>query len=86
MAKLNLMQVQSYYDLSMIEREKVVIAVSKPKNFFNTFFNQLPDARNMVECFNKLNDLHYEIYTEYMYSTYASFQIVYSRHIKKTRK
>lgn len=86
MAQINLMEVNSYYDLSIIEREQIVIAVSKPKNFFNTFFNQLKNARTMVECFNKLNELHYDIYAEYMYSTYASFQIVYSKHIKKSRR
>lgn len=86
MANLNLMQIESYYDLSMIEREKVVIAISKPKNFFNTFFNQLPNAKTMVECFNKLNDLHYDIYSEYMYSTYTSFMTVYGKHYKKTKK
>lgn len=86
MAQLNLMKVNSYYDLSIIDREKIVIAVSKPKNFFNTFFNQLKYARTMVECFNKLNDLHFDIYAEYMYSSYASFQIVYSKYIKKNKK
>lgn len=82
----NLMIITSYYNLTYAEREQVLLAISKPSAFFKTFFNNLPYAKTKTECFNQLNDLHFDIYAEYMYTDYRSFQIVYSRFTKNNRK
>lgn len=85
--QLNLLKVTSYYDLDFTQRNQVLLAISKPSAFFTTFYNQLPFARTNIECFNKLNDLHFDIWGQYMYSSYNSFQIVYKKHTtSKSRK
>ena len=83
---INLIELESYYDLTFEQREKVIISISKQKKFFETYFNNLKNARTSTECFNKLNDLHFEIYGSYMYSSFCSFSIVYSRNLKKKKK
>lgn len=82
--KNNLIQLESIFDLDFQERAEVIIAISKPKNFFKTYFKNLPYARTNLECFNKLNELHFEVYGEYMYSSYESFKVVCNRHYFKT--
>lgn len=83
---LNLIQIDSYYDLDFQMRNKLILSISKPQNFFKTYFNNLKNSRTCVECFTKLNDLHFEIYGTYMYSSFDSFSKVYSRYIKKQTK
>lgn len=86
MTNQNIFEIQSYYDLPFNEREKLLIAISKPKSFFNTFFNNLKNARNRIECFNKINDLHVEVYGYEMYSSYQSFIITYRKYLNKKKK
>ena len=83
---LNLIELESYYDLTFEQREKVIISISKPNKFFETYFNNLKNSRTCIECFNKLNDLHFEIYGSQMYSSFQSFSRVYSRHVKNLKK
>ena len=82
----NYLKIQSYHNLTFKEKAEVIVSISKPENFYLTFFNNLPHARTRVECFNHLNDLHFDIYGFYMYSDYASFNNCYSRHLKNRRK
>jgi hypothetical protein len=82
MNQLNLMKIESYHDLDFMQREKVILALSKSETFFKTFFNHLPYARTKTECFNHLNNLHLDIYGIYMYSDYNTFQTVYSKFLK----
>lgn len=86
MTQLNLMNITSYYDLDVYQQQKVLLMVSKPKNFFVAYFNALPQARTCAECFNKINELHHEIWGEYMYSDWKSFSKVYKRYLDKRRK
>ena len=83
--KINLIILDSYFDLDFEQRAKVVVAVSKPKNFFDSFFNNLPNARTRIECFNKINDLHFEIYGYEMYSSYRSFSQMYKRYVNQSK-
>lgn len=82
----NLIEITSYHDLTFKDREKVLLAISKPKDFFHTFFNNLKFSQTRTECFNKLNDLHLDAYGDYMYSSYESFMITYKRHLETRRK
>lgn len=82
---LNFQEISSYLDLDFTERNKVIIAISKPKNFFNTYFINLKNFNTRIECFNKLNDLHYEIYGFQMYSSWHSFNNVYSRYLRSKK-
>jgi hypothetical protein len=82
---LDFKEISSYLDLDFTERNKVIIAISKPKNFFNTYFNNLKNFNTRVECFNKLNDLHYEVYGTQMYSSWHSFQTVYTRYLRNKK-
>jgi hypothetical protein len=85
MSQKNLIEIVSYYDLSFVERNKLIIQLSKPKSFFQTFFDNLKNTNTRIECFNKLNNLHQEIYGFEMYSSYESFITVYGRHIKNRK-
>jgi hypothetical protein len=44
--------------------------------FFQYYFKQLdnPKYRTYVECFNAVNDLHFELFGEYRYESYDSFR------------
>lgn len=80
----NLMTV-NLTDLTAIEKYKLSVMLAKPKTFFETYFNNLPNARTCVECFNQLNDLHFEIFGEYMYTSMQSFLNQYTRNIKNRK-
>ena len=56
-----------------------------PKGFIDYYFEQLklPDYKTNIECFNAINDIHYELFGEYKYSSYHSFRSQLSRHLKK---
>lgn len=82
---INLMSVSSYHSLTLIERQQVLLAISKPSTFFISFYNHLPHANSCIECFNQLNDLHFDIWGQYMYSSYNSFQTVYSKYLKSQK-
>ena len=82
----NALQISSYYDLTTVEKLDLLIQISKPENFFLLYFNNLPYADSKAECFLHLNDLHYEIYGQYMYSDYNSFRNSYANFIKRRRK
>ena len=86
MSSINIMTIDSYYDLTFEERNKLLVSISKPKNFFKTYFNNLKNSRTNIECFNKLNDMHFEIYASYMYSSFDSFSRVYGRYVKRKTK
>lgn len=83
---MNYIEIDSYFKLSHEQRVDAIIALSKPQAFFITFFNNLANANSKIECFNKLNELHFEIYQEYMYSDYNSFRVVFTRYLNKKPK
>jgi len=82
----NYLKIESFHDLSFKEKAEVIVSISKPETFFMTFFENLPNARTQVECFNHLNDLHFDIYGFYMYSEYNSFRNTYQKYLKNRRK
>ena len=79
------MQIKSYYDLDYVEREQVLLQISKPMDFFKTWFDNLPNTSGKTECFNHLNELHFEVFKTYMYNDYNAFQKAYSRYIYNKR-
>ena len=55
-----------------------------PAGFFAYFFEELknPEHKTRVDCFNKVNDLHEELFGVRKYSCYASFQVQLKRHLR----
>lgn len=82
----NFLQIKSYKKLTSHQKTEVILSLSKPDKFFITFFENLPHAKTKAECFNKLNALHFEIWGNYMYSDYSSFQKCYKNYIYKRVK
>ena len=41
--------------------------------FYEYYFKQLKYHRTNIECFNTVNDLYFDLYGEYRYSSYYSF-------------
>lgn len=48
--------------------------LATPKGFYDYWFKNLPKFRTRNECFLYVNDLFYDFFGEYRYSTYNSFQ------------
>lgn len=41
--------------------------------FYQYYFNQLKHHKTNVECFNAVNELHFDLFGEYRYSSWATF-------------
>lgn len=44
------------------------------EGFFQYYFEQLPKHRTQVECFNFVNEKHFDLFGEWRYETYNSFR------------
>lgn len=42
--------------------------------FYKFFFDNLPNHKTYIECFNYVNDLHFDLFGEYRYSCFDSFK------------
>lgn len=61
--------------LEELQREnKLLKSLGTTQGFFQYYFEQLPAHRNMVECFNAVNDKHFDLFGEWRYETYHSFR------------
>lgn len=69
----NLIQVD-ISDLDIYQKFELSKILSVNHSFFKAYFNNLPFAKTQAECFNKLNDLHFEIFGIDKYSSYNSFR------------
>jgi hypothetical protein len=56
------------------------------RTFFLYYFDELPNYKTTADCFDAVNELHFEIFTEYKYSDHNSFKRALSYHHNKTRE
>lgn len=55
-------------------REKMYRKLGTRQGFFQFYFEQLPQHRTNVECFNAVNELYFEFFGEWRYTDYNSFR------------
>lgn len=56
------------------QQTEMMRKIHNPQGFYDYYFAQLPLHRTNVECFNAVNDLYFELFGDYKYSSYNSFQ------------
>jgi hypothetical protein len=47
--------------------------------FYHYYVSRLGKHKNNRECFEEVNDLFFELFGEYKYSSYGSFKSIWSR-------
>ena len=52
------------------------------QKFFEYYVTELPKNRTNVAAFHVVNDLYFDLFGEYRYSSYDSFRRVYARYLK----
>lgn len=65
------------------EQNRLMRQLATPVGFYQYFFKQLPQHRTQVECFNTVNDLYFDLFGEYRYSSYHSFRRTWEINRKK---
>jgi hypothetical protein len=53
---------------------KLLKTLGTRQGFFQHYFEMLPRQRTQIECFNNVNDKHFELFGEYRYESYDSFR------------
>lgn len=78
-------EISIYAQLEVLrEKSELMRKIYTPSGFYEYYFSQLKCHKTQIECFNYCNDLHFELFGSYKYSSYKSFQNVnYNKHSKK---
>lgn len=64
-------------------QNKLMRQLATTTGFYEYYFKQLSHHRTNFECFNHVNDLYFDIFGEYRYSSFKSFHNSISQHYKK---
>lgn len=54
-------------------QNKIMRQLATTTGFYEYYFKQLKHHRTNFDCFNYVNDLYFNIFGEYRYSSYNSF-------------
>lgn len=73
----NLAQEEKYRDQVEMMRK-----IYSPKGFFDYYFTQLPHHKTNIDCFNAANDLYFELFGDYKYSSHGSFLNQLKKHLE----
>ena len=73
-------------EVKELNREiKLLRLLGTRQGFFQYYFDELPRHKTYIECFNEINEKHFDLFGEYRYESYDSFrkQISYYNRNKK---
>lgn len=59
----------------LIKENSLMKKLATSQGFYEYYFSQLNNYKSNVECFEAVNELCFEIFGEYRYSSYKSFAI-----------
>jgi hypothetical protein len=69
-----------------LEKSKQKIAtmqkIATSIGFYDFYFSNLKNFETEVKCFHYVNDLYFEFFGEYKYSSYNSFRKLKNKHLK----
>lgn len=68
------------------EEQLLAIRLNNIGDFVLLHYAALPTSRSCIEAFNRLNDLYFNYYGEYRYSSYQKFCRARSEYFKKRGK
>jgi hypothetical protein len=81
------MTAQEQHLAALIEKLKkeneIIRKIGTVTGFYEYYFQQLKNHKTEIECFEAVNDLYFEYFGEYKYSSYDSFRKVKNKHLKK---
>lgn len=61
--------------LKQLQQENQLMRqLATTQGFYQYYFSQLPKHRTNCECFNHCNDLHFDLFGEYKFSSWYSFR------------
>ena len=76
----------TYNDLSWKQKSHLQRKLGTTTGFYTYYFTHLGKFKTQIDCFNKINLLHYKAFGEYKYADYNSFRKALTYHLKKRRK
>lgn len=59
---------------SLQQENKLMKKIATTQGFYQYFFSQLKNHRTANECFNNVNDIYFDFFGEYKYSSWFSFR------------
>ena len=65
---------QNYQARKATEKLALAKQLGTTKGFYNFYFTHLPKFQSQQHCFYSINELHYNIFSEYKYTNYNSFR------------
>lgn len=68
------------HDISILAQEEkyrdqiiVIRKIATAKGFYDYYFAIIPEFSTRIEAFNYVNELYFELFGEYKYSSYQNF-------------
>lgn len=81
------MTAQEQHLQALVEKLKkeneIIKRIATSAGFYEYYFEQLKHHKTEIECFDAINDLYFEYFGEYKYSSYNSFRKLKNKHLKK---
>lgn len=81
------MTAQEQHLQALVEKLKkeneIIKRIATSAGFYEYYFEQLKHHKTEIECFDAINDLYFEYFGEYKYSSYNSFRKLKNKHLRK---
>jgi hypothetical protein len=65
------------------KENEIIRKIGTVTGFYEYYFQQLKNHKTEIECFEAVNDLYFEYFGEYKYSSYDSFRKVKNKYLKR---
>lgn len=80
----NPLSIEAQQIIKKLEAEnKLMRQLATATGFFEYYFSMLKHYRTNLECFNAINDLYFDIFGEYKYSSHKSFHNQKSKYLTR---
>lgn len=71
-------------EIDRLKKENQIIKkLATTAGFFQYYFENLKNYKTNIECFNIVNEIYYNHFKEYKYSSYSSFKNQIKINLKK---
>ena len=65
------------------KENEIIRKIATVTGFYEYYFQQLKNHKTEIECFEAVNDLYFEYFSEFKYSSYDSFRKVKNKYLKR---
>lgn len=65
------------------KENEIICRIATSSGFYEYYFEQLKHYKSNIDCFEYVNNLYYQYFGEYKYSSYNSFRTVKNKFLEK---